>query len=68
MRYSIVIQYDEVDNIYIASIPELQGCFAHGKTQQEALCEISVVYEMWMEEAESSGRTIPEPALYAHAV
>ena len=67
MRYTIVIQYDEVDKIYIASVPELQGCMAHGRTQREALEEVSTVYEMWMEEAEVQGREIPEPALFVHA-
>ncbi|MCD8132018.1 MAG: type II toxin-antitoxin system HicB family antitoxin [Lachnospiraceae bacterium] len=34
-NYSIFIQYDPVDKIYVASIPELQGCMAHGHTQAE---------------------------------
>ena len=41
---------------------------AHGKTQAEALEEVSVVFEMWMEEAKSAGRQIPKPSLYAHAI
>ena len=68
MQYTILIQYDSVDRIYIASVPELQGCMAHGKTQEEALQEVSIVYEMWMEEAKLLGKEIPEPALFAHAV
>ena len=39
-QYSIYIQYDNVDKIYIASIPELQGCMAHGETKEEALKEL----------------------------
>lgn len=67
MRYKIVIQYDETDKIYVASVPELQGCMAHGKTQREALEEISVVFDMWMREAERMGLEIPAPELFVHA-
>ena len=66
MRYTIMIQYDDVDNIYIASVPELQGCMAHGKTPEDALREVSVVLEMFMEEAAEMGRQLPSPKLFAH--
>ena len=67
MRYAILIQYDEVDDIYVASVPELQGCMAHGRTQEEALKEIGIVIEMWIEEARSSGLQLPKPSYYVHA-
>ena len=63
MQYTILIQYDNIDCIYIASIPELQGCIAHGSTPEEALREVSDVYEMWIEEARLLGKDIPAPAL-----
>ena len=28
MKYSILVQYDDSDRIYVASIPDLQGCMA----------------------------------------
>ena len=62
MQYSILIQYDATDNIYIASVPELSGCMAHGRTPEEALQEVSIVCEMWIEEAEKTGKPIPRPA------
>ena len=67
MQYTILIQYDAIDDIYVARVPELAGCMAHGKTQEEALREISVVIEMWLEEARRAGRPIPQPTLYAQA-
>lgn len=68
MKYSIIIQYDETDGIYVASIPEIQGCMAHGKTQAEALKEVQVVYEMYVDEANETGRSLPSPDLFVHAV
>lgn len=38
-EYSIIMQYDPQDNIYVASIPELQGCMAHGETS----CQLDLV-------------------------
>ena len=64
-EYSVTIEYDNDDKIYIARIPELKGCAAHGYTREEALKEINVAMELWLEVAEEMGDTIPAPALYA---
>ncbi len=61
LEYSVIIQYDNDDKIYVASIPELQGCMAHGKTKEEALKEIEIVKKMWLETAKEKGVDIPEP-------
>ena len=60
-KYSFIIQYDEENNIYIASIPELQGCMAHGDTPEDAIREVRIVMEMWLEVAEEKGLEIPKP-------
>ena len=64
-KYSILIQYDKTDNIYVARVPELNGCMAHGKTQEDAMREIKIALEMWIEELTESGKEIPEPVLFA---
>jgi len=64
LMYSILIKYDSKDNIYVASIPELQGCIAHGNTPEDAVKEIKVALELWLEVANENGVKIPEPALY----
>lgn len=63
-KYSVLIQYDDIDQIYIASIPELQGCMAHGKTQEEAFREVNIVRDMWIQTALEEGLPIPEPHLF----
>ena len=40
LKYSVVIQYDGRDNIYVAHVPELAGCMAHGSTPEDAAREI----------------------------
>ncbi|HBA49570.1 MAG TPA: type II toxin-antitoxin system HicB family antitoxin [Lachnospiraceae bacterium] len=63
-EYSIFMQYDPQDNIYVASVPELPGCMAHGETKEEALKEIELARELWIETALEDGETIPEPHLF----
>ncbi len=36
-HYSMIIQWDERDNIYVVNVPELPGCMTHGKAYEEAL-------------------------------
>jgi predicted RNase H-like HicB family nuclease len=64
MKYSITIQYDEKDEIFVASVPELEGCIAHGDTQEQAIKEISVALQLWLETAKENGDMIPEPLMY----
>lgn len=42
-------------------MPELSGCMADGKTYKEALKNIEVIAEDWIETAEMLGRKIPGP-------
>ncbi len=67
-NYSVLIQYDDMDKIYVASIPELQGCMAHGETPEEAFREVNIVRDMWIETANEKGMTIPEPQLFNEVV
>ncbi|MCD8370115.1 MAG: type II toxin-antitoxin system HicB family antitoxin [Clostridiales bacterium] len=64
-NYSVFLQYDDVDHIYVASIPELPGCMAHGKTREQAIREIGVACDLWIETASEMGIDIPEPSLYS---
>lgn len=60
-KYEIVIYWDEQDQIFVAEVPELAGCAAHGKTQIEAVKNINEAVELWLETAREFGDEIPEP-------
>jgi len=60
-KYEIIIFWSKEDNAFIAEVPELQGCMADGATYIEAIENIQVVIEEWIELAQSLGRPIPEP-------
>ncbi len=59
--YKIEIFYSKDDEGYIATIPELPGCSAFGETEEDALREIKIAQELWLETAVSEGREVPEP-------
>ncbi len=61
-RYAIEIFYSEEDEGYIAVVPELPGCSAFGDMEEDALKEIKIAIDLWLETAEKDGREIPEPA------
>ena len=60
-KYTIEIFYSEEDEGYIAVVPELPGCSAFGETEEEALKEIKIAIELWIEAAKKEGREIPKP-------
>jgi predicted RNase H-like HicB family nuclease len=64
--YYINIFYSEEDGEYIAEIPDLEPCSASGATPQEALEEVLIAKELWLEVALAEGLPIPEPTRPAH--
>lgn len=64
-HYSMVIQWDDEDQIYIISVPELPGAKTHGKTYEEAIQNALEVIELWIDAARAAGRPIPPPRIAA---
>jgi predicted RNase H-like HicB family nuclease len=59
--YHINIFYSEEDRGYIADIPDLEACSAFGSSAEEALREVQVAKETWIEAARAEGKPIPPP-------
>ncbi len=60
-KYTKIIMWSNDDDCYIVSVPELPGCMADGKTQEEALKNADVIIEEWIQTAELEGREVPQP-------
>lgn len=60
-KCEIIIYWSKEDEAYIAEVPELAGCAADGSTYQEALSNVEVVIDEWVETARLKNRQIPEP-------
>ena len=60
-KYEIIIYWSKEDQAFIAEVPELPGCAADGATYKEALTNIEVIIQEWIETAKELGRPIPQP-------
>ncbi|MGB7441645.1 MAG: type II toxin-antitoxin system HicB family antitoxin [Coleofasciculaceae cyanobacterium] len=61
IRDEIILYWSQEDQGFIAEVPELPGCAADGETYQEALQNVEVIMQEWIETAKELGRSIPEP-------
>ena len=59
--YHINIFYSDEDEGYIADIPDLRYCSAFGETPLEALQELTLAKQAWLETAQVEGKPIPPP-------
>ena len=59
--YHINIFYSDDDSGYIVDIPDLKNCSAFGANPNEALKQVLIAQQLWLEEAKSSGLQIPLP-------
>ena len=60
-HYEIILYWSSTDAVFIAEVPELSGCMAHGDTQEEALANIKEAMHLWIDTAREFGDPIPEP-------
>ena len=60
-KYEIIIYWSGDDHAFIAEVPELPGCAADGATYKDALTNVEVIIQEWIETAKELGRPIPEP-------
>ena len=60
-KYQIIIYWSTEDGVFVAEVPELPGCVAHGDTQQAALRNVNQAMDLWLDTAREFGDPIPEP-------
>ena len=60
-RYGIIIYWSDADGAFVAEVPQLPGCAAHGETPEAALAQVSHAMDLWIETAREFGDPVPEP-------
>ena len=60
-KYEIIIYWSDEAQLFIAEVPELPGCMAHGDTHATALANANVAIQLWIDTAEEFGDPVPEP-------
>jgi predicted RNase H-like HicB family nuclease len=56
-RYEVIIYWSDDDSAYVAEVPELPGCIAHGDTRQTALDGTGEAMGLWLDTAREFGDT-----------
>lgn len=61
-KYAVVISWSEDpgDQVFVADVPELPGCTAHGDTHEEALTNAQEAIALWLDTCDELDR--PRPA------
>jgi antitoxin HicB len=54
------VTYQCEEGGYVVEIPALKGCLAQGETLAEALAELKIVTDLWLETAEKYGQQLPD--------
>ncbi len=50
-EYNINVFYSQEDEGYIADIPDLKFCSAFGNTPEEAVHQVQIAKQLWLETA-----------------
>ena len=60
-RYEIIVYWSDQDGTYVADVPELPGCMAHGASHEEAVANANEAVALWLDTAHEFGDPIPAP-------
>ncbi|OGL47379.1 MAG: hypothetical protein A2161_18545 [Candidatus Schekmanbacteria bacterium RBG_13_48_7] len=60
-RYEIIIFWSDEDSAFVADVPELPGCMAHGDSYEAALANAKEAIQLWIETAKEFRDPIPKP-------
>ncbi len=60
-KYEVIIYWSEEDQLFVAEVPELPGCSAHGATHEAALANAQDAIRLWIDTATEFGDPIPVP-------
>ena len=61
LNYEIVLYWSAADGVFVAEVPELAGCMAHGDTHEAALANVKQAMQLWLDTARECGDPIPVP-------
>lgn len=66
LQFKVLIEQDE-DGLYVASVPELPGCYTQGKTLEEARKRIKEAIELVLEsDKDIRKEKLESPKSYPH--
>ncbi len=61
----MIIQWSDLDQVYVVTLPEFGDCKTHGATYEEAARQGSEVLELLIESGLEDGDKLPVPRKFA---
>lgn len=59
--HAIIVYYSEEDEGWVATLPDFKYCSVVEDTPEEAVRELMIAKELWIEAALANGIPVPEP-------
>jgi predicted RNase H-like HicB family nuclease len=63
--YPIDVHWSDEDDAWIADVPDLPFCTAHGPTPHEAVEQVEIAMKAWIGAAEERGQPLPPASVRA---
>ena len=63
LKYQMTIFWSQQDEAYVADVPELPGCMAHGDSLETALANAKEAMFLWLDTAAEFNHPIPAPKM-----
>lgn len=60
-KYEIILFWSDEDQAFVAEVPELPGCMAHGDSLESALANVNEAIMLWIATAQELRRAVPTP-------
>ncbi len=60
-KYEVIIFWSDEDRVFVADVPELPGCMAHGDSMELALGNAKQAIQLWIDTAREFGDLVPAP-------
>jgi len=60
--YRLEVFWSHEDELWIADVPDLPLCSAHGPAPHKAVAEVEQAIEAWLDAARATGRPVPKPS------
>ena len=60
-KFEIILYWSSEDRVFVAEVPEMPGCMAHGDSQEAVLKHVNEAIQLWIDTAREFGDPIPQP-------
>ena len=64
MDYQILVTWSAEDGAFVATVPDLPGCMAHGQSEREAIKSAQQAIALYVRDLEDQQEPLPQASRY----